>query len=482
MFLPLLAAASTSLWPFGILAISIAAVILMISVFRLHPFLALILAAFLAGFLTPEFPPGTVDGYDAQANQWVAAVELTSVEFGKAAKSVAISIGLAAIVGLCLMESGAADKVVRRFLAVFGEKRAALAILASTYFLSIPIFFDTMFMLMVPLAMALRLRTGKDYLLYVMCICCGGVMTHSLTIPHPGPLYMVDAFKVDAGASLLWGILAGIIPCGLGYFVAKIINARTEVPLRDTPGATLEELRGISDKPESELPSFVSSIAPVILPILLIALASFAKLAYPTVAPEALPEWAKIVLFLGNKNVALMLGTMIALWVLARQRKARLRDVQSLLGPPIETAGVIILITAAGGAFGGMIRNAGVGQAIEQVTAGSGISLILLGWIIAVVMRIAVGSATVAMITASSLLAPMLMGVELPYHKMYLFLGVGFGAFSCSWMNDSGFWVVGRLSGMTERETLRSWTVLLTVNSVIGLILTLIASKLLPLA
>ncbi len=481
MFLPLLAAASTSLWPFGILFICIAAVILMISVFRLHPFLALILAAFLAGFLTPEFPSGTVNGYDAHANQWVAAVELTSVEFGNAAKSVAISIGLAAIVGLCLMESGAADKVVRRFLAVFGEKRAALAILASTYFLSIPIFFDTMFMLMVPLAMALRLRTGKDYLLYVMCICCGGVMTHSLTIPHPGPLYMVDAFKVDAGASLLWGILAGIIPCGLGYFVAKAINAGTEVPLRDTPGATLEELRGISDKPESELPSFMASIAPVILPILLISLASFAKLSNANVAPESLPEWAKIVLFLGNKNVALMFGTMIALWVLARQRKARLRDVQSLLGPPIETAGVIILITAAGGAFGGMIKNAGVGDAIKTLTEGSGVSLILLGWLIAVVMRIAVGSATVAMITASSLLVPILGDATLPYHKMYLFLGVGFGAFSCSWMNDSGFWVVGRLSGMTERETLRSWTVLLTVNSVIGLILTLIASKLLPL-
>src|SRR6478609_7785005 len=240
MFFPVLASASPY-WPFAVLAICIAAVILMISILRVHAFIALILAAFLAGFLTESFPAELTKGlsYDARANRWIAAVDLTSVEFGKAAASIAISIGLASIIGLCLMESGAADKVVRRFLAAFGEKRAALAILASTYILSIPIFFDTMFMLMVPLARALRLRTGRDYLLYLLCICCGGVITHSLAVPHPGPLAMVDNLKVDPGASLLWGITAGALPCLIGYFVARWISRRVEVPLREPPGVTM---------------------------------------------------------------------------------------------------------------------------------------------------------------------------------------------------------------------------------------------------
>jgi H+/gluconate symporter-like permease len=112
---------------------------------------------------------------------------------------------------MCLMESGAADKVVRRFLKIFGEKRAGWALLWSTYILSIPIFFDTMFMLMVPLAKALRLRTGKDYMLYVLCVCCGGVITHSLTIPHPGPLAMVDSLKIDIGVSLAAGLIGGLL-------------------------------------------------------------------------------------------------------------------------------------------------------------------------------------------------------------------------------------------------------------------------------
>lgn len=496
MLLPVIAASPTVLgidaqyWPFVILFTCIAAVITMISVLRVHAFIALVLAAFLAGFMTHTFKPEALERIggamrvDAQVNSWVAAVELTSLEFGSAAASIAISIGLASIIGLCLMESGAADKVVRRFLAAFGEKRAALAILVSTYILSIPIFFDTMFMLMIPLARALRLRTGKDYLLYVMCICCGGVITHSLTVPHPGPLAMVDNLRVEAGASLLWGVLAGAIPCGFGYFVAKWINARTPVELREIPGAPLEDLQGISAKSESELPSFFASILPVIGPILLISSASFAKFVYPDLTVPNLPPWAQFCLFFGNKNIALLLGTAVALWVLARQRKLNFFEVERLIGPPIETAGVIILITAAGGAFGGMLRNAGVGDAIKLVASHYQINLLFLGWLVAVVLRIAQGSATVAMLTTSAILWPMIdpaTNPPLPFHPMYLFLAVGFGAFCCSWMNDSGFWVVSRLGGLTEKETLRSWTVLLTVTSVIGLIFTLLVATILPL-
>jgi GntP family gluconate:H+ symporter len=492
-------------WPFVVLIVSVAVIIVLITKLKMHAFLALIIAAFTAGFMTWNFKPAALNtipgalGEDAKANSWVAAVELSSIELGKAAGSIAISIALASIIGLCLMESGAADKVVRRFLAAFGEKRAGLALLASTYVLSIPIFFDTMFMLMVPLAKALRLRTGRDYMLYLMCICMGGVVTHSLTVPHPGPLAMVDNLRVDPGLSLLVGIAAGILPCFFGYFVARWLNNRTEVPLRETPGTTLEELKGISDQPESRLPSFFWSILPVLLPIGLITVASFFKMVKGTPAQEwfggaaSFESIAKVVWFIGNKNIALTIGTVLALWVLARQRQFSFSKISQLLGPPLETAGVIILITAAGGAFGGMLRHAGVGDAIGGLAKTYSINLLLLSWLTAAVIRIAQGSATVAILTTSAIVWDMInpgevpagqllavMGAKLGFHPMYLFLSIGFGAYCCSWMNDSGFWVVSRLSGMTEKETLKSWTVMLTVTSVFGLVQTYVLAKLLP--
>ena len=361
-----LAATAPSYWPFAILAIAVTFIIVAITKLRMHAFLALILAAFLTGFLTPAFNAATLAKLpatmlsDARTNSWIAAVEITALEFGNAAGTIAISIGLASIIGLCLMESGAADKVVRRFLAVFGEKRAGLALLASTYVLSIPIFFDTMFMLMVPLARALALRTGKNYLLYIMAVCGAAVITHTLTVPHPGPLAMVDNLHVDPGLSLLWGLVAGLLPCLICYGLVKWLDHRLRVPLRETPGAALSELAKITQKPEHELPSFGASVAPVLLPIFLISAGSFIKVLadYPTAinalgGPHGFAAISKVALFIGNKNIALLIGTTIGLIVLARQRQISLGTVEELLGPPIATAATIILITAAGGAFGG---------------------------------------------------------------------------------------------------------------------------------
>lgn len=184
--------------------------------------------------------------------------------------------------------------------------------------------------------------------------------------------------------------------------------------------------------------------------------------------------------FIGHKNIALLIGAAIALWVLAKQRGLSLKKVEDLVGPPLETAGMIILITSAGGAFGLALRSAGVGDAVQSLAQGYSLNLVLLGWVVAAVVRVAQGSATVAMLTASSIMAPMLANTPLGCHPVYLFTSIGFGAMCCSWMNDSGFWVVNRLSGMTEKETLRTWTLQLTADSIIGLLVTLVLSKLVP--
>ena len=465
MFATINTSAPVSLWPFFVLAVSLVFIIVAISRWRIHPFIALIMAAILTGILSLELP-------GENKNHWVRAVELATEEFGKTAGIIGIAIGLACVIGVCLMESGAADKVVRRFLAVFGEKRAGIALLVSTYILSVPIFFDTMFMLMVPLAMALAMRTGKDYLLYVLAICCGGCITHCLTVPHPGPLAMVDILKLDVGFSILASLLGGIIPAIGGWYVAKWLNKKLNLPLRETPGLAWNDLKAIIAKPEHELPSFAFSIAPVLVPVVLISLTSFSKI---------LGFHSAVIDFIGHKNIALLIGGALAMTLLARQRKMGMNQIGVVLEPPLATAAICILITSAGGAFGLMLRNAGVGQAIQGLATGHNFNLILLAYLISLVIRIAQGSATIAMLTTSSMIYPLLMATPPPYHTIYIYLSIGFGALSASWMNDSGFWVVSKLSGLTEKETLSSWTVLLTAISLIGLLTTLLFATILPL-
>ena len=486
-------------WPFVVLAISVAFIIVGISKLRLHAFVALVLAALLAGLLTNKDSWDIVqkDGSKKTLTSMVGVVEMVSKGLGDTARDIAISIALAAIIGMCLMESGGADKVVRRFLAFFGEKRAGWALLWSTFILSAPIFFDTMFMLMAPLAMALRMRTGKDYTLYLMAVCCGGTVTHSMTVPHPGPVAVVEDLHLNVGESLLGGLLIGAITCVFGFMVSQWLNRKTDVPLRGSGTVNLEDLQGVSAKPESELPSFFWSITPVLLPIFLISLTTVFELAHSGAAKNigwgvamvnalggeqgfnAVRAWVD---FIGHKNIALFIGAAISLFVLAKQRGFGLKKLEELVGPPLETAGMIILITSAGGAFGAALRSAGVGDAVKAVAQGYSMNLIFLGWLTAAVVRVAQGSATVAMLTTSSIMAPMLAGGDLGCHPVYLFTAIGFGAMFLSWMNDSGFWVVNRLSGMTEKETLRTWSVQLTADSVIGLIVTLTLSKLLPMA
>src|SRR5688572_8002098 len=189
----------------------------MITVLKLHAFLALILAGISAGLLSRV---GSLEG-EPQSSHWVQAVELTAREFGSTAGEVGIVVGMAAIIGMCMFESGAAEKVVRRFLAVFGEKRAGIALLFASFVLSMPIFFDTFFMLLLPIAMGLAIRTGKNYVMYILVICSAGAMTHGLMVPHPGPIAMARILGIEVGSAMIAGVLIGAIPVTLSWFYIK---------------------------------------------------------------------------------------------------------------------------------------------------------------------------------------------------------------------------------------------------------------------
>ena len=494
------AAESMSYWPLGILLISVAFILVSIIKLKLHPFLALTFAAILTGLLTGDLPGMTHENVglfkdrvelketpDDTGNDLLLAVKWSFLGFGNTAGGIGFIVALAAIIGVCMLGSGAADRVVRWLLSVFGEDRAGIVLLLSGFLLSIPVFFDTVFFLLIPLARALSLRTGKSYTLFVMAMAGAGAITHSMVPPTPGPLMIADGLKLDLGVAMMAGLAASILPAWLVLYLARKFDEKYDLPMREASGASTSELKTIVEKKDSELPNLFMAALPVAMPVVLISLVSILKLvAKDTVSGQ---EWFKYLEFFGSPNIAMLLAAIAAVYTLAAQliKDSKVSDdglmstVSKAMEDPLQTAGVIILITGAGGAFGGMIRMAGVGETIEGLATSYNISLILLAWGATAVVRIAQGSATVAMITGVGLMSSVIGdGSSLPYHSLYIFLAIGFGSITLSWMNDSGFWVVQRLSGFTEKETLKTWSVMLTAISLLGLIQIMIFSTLFP--
>jgi len=456
--------ASFSVSPLVALAVSIGLVILLIGVLRLHAFFALIVAAASVAILT------------AGDRGWAASVEGMLAEFGATVGKIGFSIAIAAVIGAALLESGAADRIVRSFLATLGEKRAPLALLCAGFVLGIPVFFDTVFFLLVPLARALSARTGKNYLLHLLAICAGAVVTHATVPPTPGPLAMAEILKLDLGPVMVVGLIVGVFPAAVGLWFAKWSDGRRPIPLREAPGSSLETIKGVLERDEKTLPGFLISITPVVLPVVLIAAASVAGNFKGSVAPNVMGALN----FFGNKNVALFLGGVVAVSVYLKQRKLGWRNTDGVIGEPLATAGVIILITSAGGAYGAMIQNAGVGDVIRGWAETHGLNVIVLGWGMAAFLRAAQGSTTVAVITTAGLMMSAGGQAGLGVNPLCLYIAIGYGGLFLSWMNDSGFWIFSRMSGLNERETLRSWTVLLSLISLTGLFLALLLSTILP--
>lgn len=449
-------------WPVMVLVIGIISVVLLIAVFKIHAFISLMFSATLIGVLSTSLP-GDI------ANHYVAAVELSMTEFGITAGKIAFVIALASILGVALTLSGAAEKIVIKFIDILGERFAPVALLISGFVLSIPVFFDTVFFLLIPIGYSMGRRLKKNYVLFVMAISAGAAVTHHLVPPTPGPLIMAETLQLNLGLVILVGLLAGLIPVTIAYLYSIRLSGKINI---DPPKFAEEPTD------EATLPSFMLSVLPIIVPLILIIIASATE--YFGSGEGNLDTFIN---FIGNKNVAMLIGTVISLWLLARQKNWGLLQVSNSMEKPLEIAGIIILITSAGGAFGGMIKHSGIGDWIKDLaTGGLELNYILLAWVVAAIMKIAQGSGTVAMITAAGIMYSLIgTGAELAYHPVYILLSIGFGAMFITWMNDSGFWVICKLSGFTEKQTLQTWTVVLGLIGVVGLIETLILANVFPL-
>ena len=452
-----------TLHPLVILSIAIAVVFVLILRLRINAFIALITAATTVGILSPNVGLGEV-------------MPSVAGEFGGVCASIAIVIALAALIGQCLMESGAADKIVRVFVRALGEKHASLSLLSSGYVLSVPVFFDTVFYLLVPLARAMRVRMGKHYLLFLMAISAGGAVTHSMVPPTPGPLAMAATLGIDLGVMILVGAMIAV-PMSVGGWLFGILRDRQlDVPLRETQGLTLDELEELANKGEERLPSFFMAMLPIVLPVILIASNTLVG------ALGVGGMLGEVTSFLGNPNLALLASAAISLMLLAKQKGYTLAQLAGPVETSLASGGLIILITAAGGSFGKMLVKADVGKVIGDMSQEFGVPLLLLSFLLGTLLKVAQGSGTVAMITVSAIMAPLVIDTPPGFHTVYVACAIGSGSLVGSWMNDSGFWVYKQMSGLTETEALQTWTPLLAVMGVIGYVVTQIAALILPLA
>ncbi len=457
--------------PLVILAVGIAIVIGMIVFLRVNAFLALITAAMVVSLLAP-----------GDLSEKISRV---ATEFGTTAGKIGVVIAMAAIIGKCLIDSGAADRVVRLFVGLLGEKRCAISLMSSGFVLSVPVFFDTVFYLLLPLARSMHRRTGRSYLLLILAMGAGASITHSLVPPTPGPLIIAGTLGIDLGMMILVGLLCAIPTAIVILFFVGWLAKRIDIPMRPLEGTGPEP----EPLPDEQLPGLLPSILPIILPVLLISMHTIVStLAKGADEDTTIRRIEAITAILGNANLAMLLSAAIALYVLWSQRRPSREQFSRTVEVSLMSGGIIILITSAGGAFGAVLQEARVADAIQQLMAGDGasqfggIKLLFMAFLIATLLKFAQGSSTVSMIATSGMLAGMITSPEaLGYHPVYLAAAIGFGAQCGNWMNDSGFWIFAKMGGLTEVETLKTWTVTVSSMAVIGLLFTALFAKVLPL-
>lgn len=437
---------------FFVAGAGIALLLFMVVRLRVPAFLALLITSLLVGLCS---------GLEPQQ-----VIESIKNGMGGTLGFVAIVVGLGAILGQILESSGGIQRIADSLIDSFGPGKIQWSLGITGFIVAIPVFFDVAFIILAPLLYGLANRSGRSLLYYAIPLLAGLAITHSFIPPTPGPIAVAELVKADLGWVILFGALAGIPAMIIaGPMFGQYIANRLFVPV---PEAHSDQASAAN----ISAPSFAWMASIILLPLLLIMLA--------TTAPFLLhPETAllTVVRFLGHPFVALTIATILAL-IIARKKCDLSREaLLNIANKGLEPAGVVILITGAGGAFKQVLIDSGVGQMLASVFIEAQFSVFILGFSIAAITRIAQGSATVAMITGAGLMAPILQLAPMsPASLGLLVIAISSGATILSHVNDSGFWLVSRYLGMSEKDTLKTWTVMTTIISLTGLASCLVIS------
>jgi len=439
---------------------------------RLHPVFALAVGALLVAVATPGESirlaalAGVSHASPEKVSQAMSAAlkapgERVALAFGAAAGKIGLLVAFACVVGECLRATGGAWAIANAILRLIGPRKAAVGLAGASFVLAVPVFFDTLFLLMVPLARALRLQSGRDYILYILAIVAGGTMAHALVPPTPGPLFVSEALGVDLVTMMVAGSITGIVAAAAGLVFAYWLNRRFELHLRDTEQSAGNEV-GATVASVSAL----EACLPIALPLLLITGSTLVSRGVVTN-----PIASAVFRVAGEKVFAIALAAICALSIAAWKMDGK-RTVAAVLSKGFSSAAPIVLIISAGGAFGEMLRQTNLASLFVG-NAPASLWLVPLTALVAAAVRTAQGSVTVAMMTAVGMVSGLVTAGNLPFHPVYLALAIGCGAKNFAWMNDAGFWVMAKSSGMTEGETLRTVSVMNIFMALAGLVVVL---------
>lgn len=448
--------------PILVAALSIVFLLVAILRFKLHAFITLLIASMLVAILS--------------------GMPLTEIHasiqkgMGGVLGFIATIVGLGAIFGKILEHSGGTEALARKMIKVFGHERASWSMVITGFLISIPVFLDAGLVILIPIIYALTRESGRPLLYFGIPLTAGMAVTHSFVPPTPGPIAVAELLGADLGWVILFGVIVGIptaIVAGpvFGSWISKKITVG--VPeLMDEEGDALKELD------DQNLPSFWVILGLIGIPIVLILLSSVVKFFTDSGTIDA-SLFTDFIQFIGHPFAALILAVLLSLFFLGVRRGVSNQELMDTCSKALAPAGLIILVTGAGGVFKQILIDSEAAAQLAEILKSSGLPILILAYLLAVVVRIIQGSATVAMITAASLLSPLIVEMNLlpsPQEKALWVLAIAAGASILSHVNDSGFWLVSRYFGLTEKQTLQSWTVMISLVSVVGFLLVLLVS------
>jgi GntP family gluconate:H+ symporter len=430
---------------------AVVALIVLIARFKLHPFVVLIVVSLALG-ISVGMPLGTV------VNAFQNGV-------GSVLGFIAIVVALGTMLGKLMAESGGANRIATTLIARFGERRVHWALMVVGFIVGIPVFFQVGFVLLIPLVFTIARRTGLSLIKIGIPLVAGLSVVHGMVPPHPAAMLAVSAYHADVGRTVAYAILVGLPTAALaGPIFASWVAPRIQLPV-ENPIALQMSGETVAT---GELPSFGISLLTVLLPVILMLLASLADVLLPVTN-----TLRTVVDFLGGPIVALLVALLFAVWSLGFRRHFTRDQLLKFMNDSLAPTATILLIIGAGGGFNRVLIESGVGKAIADVALGSRASPLLLAWAIAALIRIATGSATVAMTTSAGIVAP-IAAVTPGAHPELLVLATGAGSLVLSHVNDSGFWLIKEFFNMTVQQTLKTWTVAETIIGIAGLGFTLL--------
>lgn len=450
------------------LAIGIAVMIILVMKTKIHTFIALLLAAMITGLI------GGMPVVDTEDT--VGVITAIKNGFGNTLSSTGIIIGLGVMMGGILEVSGAAEQLAFTFIRMIGKRKEEWALAITGWVVSIPVFADSAIVIFAPLVKAMSSVTGISTVGLALSLACGLQMTHCLVPPTPGPLTAAGMMGVDVGQMIILGMLVSIPMLLVIVPYCKWVGRKIyQVPSASGDGYDRKEYKKEYIKTMDEveklvktkhLPSFGASIAPIIIPIILIFVKTFWNLLG---SGEGIAN--TVICLFGEPIVALAIGTVIAIYGLAG--KVEKKKVINIMDTAIKDTGLIMLITGAGGSLGNVIKVSGIGSVLGEAVVGLPIPAILIPFVIAALMRIALGSATVAITTAASLTAPLMASISVS--PLLLAMSCCIGAISFSYFNDSGFWVFNGMFGVHElKDQIKCKTAVSLIMAVVGMVVLLV--------